>query len=371
VKTVFLDLETTGLDPRTDEIVEIGVLDEDGQVLLDTLVRPVRHQSWPEAQRVHGIPPAAVQDAPTLDDLRPRIIEAVSDAQVVIYNAPFDASFLRPELGISAGVRCAMREFAEAFGEWSDWHGNWRWQKLLVAADYVGFDWGGASHRAINDAQATRAVWRYLIDPEERHRVDALHREAEQAEEAASALRSLELDLQHAWKRFRLRKSRFWMRWLRLSEPHILAPAERDAITRAFTGCICAVWDEWQIRPRLPVYWSHKAIPAELVPASRVQKAVGSWVLDEIEPLAVYVADSGTRLSWLYSIEQAKQRQDARLPRFERRGDVPEGWVTKTTAKRDHGIDALKQGLEPVGEIRQRMKPGRVYAPLFALSSDG
>jgi len=33
VRTVFLDLETTGLDPRADEIVEIGILDEDGQVL--------------------------------------------------------------------------------------------------------------------------------------------------------------------------------------------------------------------------------------------------------------------------------------------------------------------------------------------------
>jgi DNA polymerase III epsilon subunit-like protein len=50
VRTVFLDLETTGLDPRTDEIVEIGILDEDGRVLLDTLVRPVRHRSWPDAQ---------------------------------------------------------------------------------------------------------------------------------------------------------------------------------------------------------------------------------------------------------------------------------------------------------------------------------
>ena len=47
VRTVFLDLETTGLNPRT---VEIGILGEDGQVLLDTLVRPVRHRSWPGAQ---------------------------------------------------------------------------------------------------------------------------------------------------------------------------------------------------------------------------------------------------------------------------------------------------------------------------------
>ncbi len=159
-----------------DEIVEIGILDEDGQVLLDTLVRPVRCWSWPDAQRVHGIALADVQDAPTLDELRPRIIEAVSDALVVIYNAPFDAGFLRFELAASAEIRCAMREFAEVFGEWSDWHGSYHWQKLHVAADYVGFDWDGANHRAINDCQATRAVWRYLRDLAERSRVDAMLR---------------------------------------------------------------------------------------------------------------------------------------------------------------------------------------------------
>jgi DNA polymerase III subunit epsilon len=173
VRTVFLDLETTGLNPRSDEIVEIGILDADGQVLLDALVRPVRHRSWPGAQRVHGIAPADVQDAPTLDALRPRIIEAVSDAQVVIYNAPFDARFLRFELEVSAEVRCAMREFAEVLGEWSHWHGNYRWQKLHAAAAYVGFEWDGTSHRAINDCQATRAVWRYLRDPAERARINA------------------------------------------------------------------------------------------------------------------------------------------------------------------------------------------------------
>jgi DNA polymerase-3 subunit epsilon len=162
MRTVFLDLETTGLDPRTDEILEIGILDGDGQVLLDSLVRPVRHSRWPAAQRIHGITPAAVHGAPTLDALRARIIDAVSGALVVIYNAPFDAGFLRDELDTAAEVRCAMREFAAAYGEWSGWHGSWRWQKLHVAAAHVGFAWNGDSHRAINDCRATRAVWQYL-----------------------------------------------------------------------------------------------------------------------------------------------------------------------------------------------------------------
>jgi DNA polymerase-3 subunit epsilon len=52
-------------------------------------------------------------------------------------------------------------------------HRSYRWQKLQVAAAHVGFDWDGASHCAINDCQATRAVWRHLRDPTERAKRDA------------------------------------------------------------------------------------------------------------------------------------------------------------------------------------------------------
>lgn len=159
MRTVFLDLETTGLNPRVDEIVEIGVLDEDGQVLLDMLVRPVRHRSWPGAQRVHGIAPADVQEAPTLDELRPRIIDAVSDALVVIYNAPFDAGFLRFQLEATAEVCCAMREFAEVFGEWSNWHGSYRWRSCMSPRLMSASTGMAPATGRSTIAKPTRAVW--------------------------------------------------------------------------------------------------------------------------------------------------------------------------------------------------------------------
>ena len=160
---VYLDLETTGLDPATDEILEIGILDDDGTVLLDSLVRPhaasnvaagtddPRHFAGGCLRRPH-----ARRIAPA----HPRA--AVADREVVIYNAPFDAGFLSAELEGAAGIHCAMRPFAEAFGEWSPEYDEWHWQRLHVAAAHVGFQWPGDSHRAINDCQATRAVWHWL-----------------------------------------------------------------------------------------------------------------------------------------------------------------------------------------------------------------
>lgn len=164
MRTVYLDTETTGLNPALEEVLEIGILDDTGAVLLDTLVRPVRRLEWPEAQRIHGITPAAVAEAPTLAELRPRIVAAVTGTRVVIYNAPFDSGFLAGELAAASEVVCAMRLFAEAFGEWDDRRGSWHWQKLHVAAAHVGFSWPGSAHRAIHDCAAARAVWRWLQD---------------------------------------------------------------------------------------------------------------------------------------------------------------------------------------------------------------
>lgn len=73
MRTVFLDTETTGLQGRyaggKDEIVEVAILDNRGRPLINQLVRPSRQSPWPEAQRIHGISPAVVANAPTLDAL--------------------------------------------------------------------------------------------------------------------------------------------------------------------------------------------------------------------------------------------------------------------------------------------------------------
>ena len=160
--TIYLDTETTGLNPPGDEILEIGILDDQGRVLVDSLVRPVNHRAWPGAQAIIGISPADVANAPTLDELRSEIIEAVKGRVVVIYNAVFDSRFLPAELEHAAEVKCCMLPFAEVYGEWNDYRQNYKWQNLMTAASYVGYQWSASAHRAIEDCRATRAVWRYL-----------------------------------------------------------------------------------------------------------------------------------------------------------------------------------------------------------------
>lgn len=157
----ILDTETTGFDPERDEILEIAILDENGDVLLDSLVRPERHTSWPEAQRVHNISPEDVEQAPTLKDLRQQIHNSVADRVVVIYNAGFDAEFLKGYLDGASEIVCCMEAYSDhresAYGEPRRWH------KLVQAAYEADHDWGqDAAHRAIHDASATLSVWHWL-----------------------------------------------------------------------------------------------------------------------------------------------------------------------------------------------------------------
>ena len=54
-----------------------------------------------------------------------------------------------------------MEQFAEIYGEWSEWHQNYKWQKLTKAAEYFGYDWGrqkGKAHNSLADCFATLFV---------------------------------------------------------------------------------------------------------------------------------------------------------------------------------------------------------------------
>jgi DNA polymerase III epsilon subunit-like protein len=90
LETVYLDTETTGLDDHHSVVdaVEIAIVDDNGNVLINSLLRPSCPISS-GAFMVHKITEAMVAEAPTLQDLEQRIIEAVRGKLVVMYNKTF------------------------------------------------------------------------------------------------------------------------------------------------------------------------------------------------------------------------------------------------------------------------------------------
>ena len=102
--TVF-DVETTGLSPVYDRIVEIAALriDIDGtESRFSTLVNPHRRIPY-SATRIHHITNEMVADAPGFEVVGTQFMEFVSGTTLVAHNARFDLSFLQESL-----ARCGM-----------------------------------------------------------------------------------------------------------------------------------------------------------------------------------------------------------------------------------------------------------------------
>ncbi len=165
-KPVYLDTETTGLN-RTDEIIEISIVDDDGQVLLETFVKP--SQSIPYAStRIHGITDADVQGMRSWPVVWPEVRGALFNRLVVMYNAEFD---LRLMAQSHARYRLPWKEkfrtfdllklYAEFRGDWDPYRRSYRYHSLDSAGKQCQISLPNA-HRATADTLLTRAVLHYI-----------------------------------------------------------------------------------------------------------------------------------------------------------------------------------------------------------------
>lgn len=164
---LIFDTETTGLD-STAEIVEIGIVDRDGQPVYHSLVRPQRPIPA-EASEIHGITDQDVAAAPCFADIAPHLGALFAGRQVAAYNAEFDVRLLRqsgpgvwPWSSDERWARCVMKLFSRWLGEWSAYHGGWRWHRLGHAAEYTGYKGTGQAHRALEDARMAAHVLRAI-----------------------------------------------------------------------------------------------------------------------------------------------------------------------------------------------------------------
>jgi DNA polymerase III epsilon subunit family exonuclease len=94
-----LDIETTGINPYSDRIIEIGIsaftIDGESETY-QTLINPERH--IPEqVTSIHGITDDMVADAPACASVLPDVIAFVKSSPLVIHNSRFDLSFLEME----------------------------------------------------------------------------------------------------------------------------------------------------------------------------------------------------------------------------------------------------------------------------------
>ncbi len=153
---LFLDTETTGVRFGFDDVIDIGIVDGTGLIILDQLVKPA--VAIPaDAEAVHGISNRAVATAPVIDRIWPALARLIDGKILVSYNADFDRRMLG-DAGARRGLEplaparwdCAMEAFAAFNGQLSHHRPGFRWINLGLAARLLGLE--QPMHRAVGDA---------------------------------------------------------------------------------------------------------------------------------------------------------------------------------------------------------------------------
>ena len=158
-----LDLETTGLSFRTEKITEIGIMKVKNHEVIEefsTFVNPEK----PIPQKVvevTNITDEMVKDAPTIEEVLPKVLEFVGDSILVAHNADFDIGFLKhncSELGLKLGNTYidTLRLAKDLFPEYKKY-------KLGIIAENLGIK-VEVAHRVLDDVDTTVKVFNIMLD---------------------------------------------------------------------------------------------------------------------------------------------------------------------------------------------------------------
>lgn len=158
---VVFDLETTGISPKTDEVVEISAVKvEHGKVTdeFSTLVNPKRRIPY-GASRVNGITDDMVAEAPFFEQVLEEFLEFIEGFVLVGHNiARFDMNFLYRDVE-KYFERSLPNDYIDTLQMARRELPNLEHHRLTDLAEYYGISAEGA-HRALNDCRMNQQVLR-------------------------------------------------------------------------------------------------------------------------------------------------------------------------------------------------------------------
>jgi DNA polymerase-3 subunit epsilon/ATP-dependent DNA helicase DinG len=154
---VALDLETTGLDPQRDTIIEVGAVKFKGDRIeaeYSSLVNPGRPIPY-NITNLTGINDAMVAKAPRLSQVLPELEDFVGEATVLGHNTRFDLSFLQARKILRYNDVADTYNLAAALLPSA---GRYNLGALAKELSIL----LPATHRALDDARVTVAVYQAL-----------------------------------------------------------------------------------------------------------------------------------------------------------------------------------------------------------------
>jgi DNA polymerase-3 subunit epsilon len=160
---ICLDCETTGLDPKTDRIIEIAVAKFTMSEILEsfqTLIDP-EVEIPPSSIAIHHITESMVVGQPKISEVLPRIAQMVGDHIIVGHGIGLDIKFLQESAlrchfpaTFDKNLRIDTVRLARLYGKTST-------NTLEMLRQYFNIESEGA-HRAMSDVTVNIAVFKYL-----------------------------------------------------------------------------------------------------------------------------------------------------------------------------------------------------------------
>ena len=135
---------------------------------MDTLIKPRHKKKWKQTEKIHGITPDMVADAPSLDDVTPRLKEIFENADILVaYGISTDYSHIKyiydtdeEREALHKKTRCAANEFVRFQ---SEHYPDMVHASLGDAMERLGIEWDGVAHTSIADTIGCAKVWEKLF----------------------------------------------------------------------------------------------------------------------------------------------------------------------------------------------------------------
>ena len=159
---VCIDLETTGLNPKTDKIIEIGIVKVENNKVVrewETLVNPYRKLEE-RITRLTGIRDEQLSSAPGIEETLSRLLEIAGESVLLGHSVLFDYSFIK-----KAAVNQRMsfeRNGIDTLKIARKYLADLESRSLPCLCRHYGIS--HTAHRALRDAKATVELYRKLVE---------------------------------------------------------------------------------------------------------------------------------------------------------------------------------------------------------------
>jgi DNA polymerase-3 subunit epsilon len=192
MRQIFLDTETTGLDPtQGHRVVEIAAVEVINRRLTNNhfhvYLNPDREIDL-GAQQVHGITLEFLQDKPRFPDIVSDFLDFIADSELIIHNAPFDVGFLDHELGLldMPGIRHACGGIVDTLRMAKDLRPGQR-NNLDALCRHYGIDNSSRTlHGALLDAELLADVYLAMTRGQESLMMDIAEQKQDEGNESGS-----------------------------------------------------------------------------------------------------------------------------------------------------------------------------------------